>query len=220
MAREVTWRFRPIVTKSPAAASADGGAGNVVSVEDAAAQRAASLEEEMRRAREECRKAGYEEGLARGAADARARVGEPLSELVEALKAKLAEVDALLAGVAPEVARMIINHAVFLAEALIGSPCAFDRGLLARKLVAEAEAAAGPGRRVICRAHPDTIAAIEQDLRHAGCTPDPCPSMAPGGVVVSAVDANLKREVAEWDASVTRQVALLKGLILEGKVGP
>ncbi len=215
----MTRRFRPVVPEASAAPRAeDGERDGEASGQSAEAERASLLAAELRRAKEEGFRAGYEEGWERAAAAVRVRLEAPLGELAEALRARLAEVDAELAGVAPDIARMIACHAIDLAEALVSSPCAFDRVGLARRLIAEAAGESRPERRVVCRAHPETIAALEPDLRQAGCTEDPCPDMAPGGVVVRLVDLDLKRDVAEWDASVARQVGLLRRLLAEAQL--
>jgi len=212
----MTTRFRPIVPQaSPASSAADEEADEEAQRRSAEADRAAQLAAERRRAREEGRKSGYEEGWSEAAADVRTRLEAPLDQLAEALRTRLAEIDALLAGVAPDIARMIVQHAIDLAEALVSLPSAFDRVSLARRLIAEAAAENRGRRKMICLAHPDTVAALEQDLLHAGCVAEPCPDMAPGGVVVRITDLDLGRAVAEWDASVGRQVGLLRKLLAE-----
>lgn len=212
----MTRRFRPVVPEVAAApVAAEESADEAALRRSAQAERAALLAAELRRAKEDGRRAGYEEGWNAAAAEVRARLEGPLRELAEQLKQRLAEIDALLAGVAPEVARMIVDHAIALAEALVGAPSAFDRVGLARHLIAEAAAENCGRRRLVCRAHPETIAALEEDLRRAGSVPEPCPEMVPGGVVLRIAELDLGRDVAEWDASVARQVGLLKKLLAE-----
>jgi flagellar biosynthesis/type III secretory pathway protein FliH len=216
----VTTRFRPIVPQASPARPADAK----LSDKEAASRgeeekRAALLAAELERAKEEGHGSGYNEGWNAAAADVRARLETPLTELAEALQARLAEVDALLAGIAPDIARMIVQHAIDLAEAVVAAPCAFDRAQLARRLISEAAAEKRQRHRVVCLAHSDTIAALEKDLRHVGCTAESCPDMAPGGVILRITDLDLGREIAEWDASVARQVELLRKLLIDGTPG-
>ena len=209
-------RFRPVIHEASAAPSAAGEmADEEARKRSAEADRAALLAGELRRAREEGNRAGYTEGWNQAASDVRARLEAPLAELVEAMRMRLAEIDALLAGVAPDIAGMIVHHAIDLAEALVSLPSAFDRIGLARRLVTEAAAETRGRRKLLCLAHPDTLAALEQDLRRAGCASEPCPDMSPGGIVLRIADLDLGRDVAEWDASVARQVGLLRKLLAE-----
>ncbi|HTU54263.1 MAG TPA: hypothetical protein VMF62_09860 [Acetobacteraceae bacterium] len=208
--------FRPVVPELAAApVAAEESPDEAALRRSAEAERTALLAAERRRAEEDGRRAGYEEGWNAAAAEVRARLEGPLRELAEQLKQRLAEIDALLAGVAPDIARMIVHHAIALAEALVGAPSAFDRIGLARHLIAEAAEENRGRRRLVCRAHPETIAALEEDLRHAGSVLEPCAEMAPGGVVLRIAELDLGRDVAEWDASVARQLGLLKKLLAE-----
>jgi flagellar biosynthesis/type III secretory pathway protein FliH len=212
----VTRRFRPVILEESAVPSAaDGMADEEALRRGAEADRAAQLAAELRRAREDGHRAGYTEGWNQAASDVRARLEAPLAELVETLRIRLAEIDAVLTGVTPDIARMIVRHAIDLAEAVVSLPSAFDRIGLARHLVAEAAAENRGRRRMVCLAHPDTIATLEQDLRQAGCVSEPCPDMILGGIVLRIADLDLGRDVAEWDASVARQVGLLRKLIAE-----
>ena len=210
-------RFRPIVPPAPSIAGKDVE----ISDEDAArgneeAERKSLLDAERARAKEEGHGSGYNEGWNAAAADVRARLEAPLASLATALRSRLAEIDALLTGVTPDIARIIVRHAIELAEALVSAPCAFDREPLARRLIAEAAAENGARRKLVCLARPETIAALEEDLRHAGCAAEPHPEMIEGGIVLRIADTDLGREITEWDASVARQVGLLRKLLSEG----
>ncbi|HWA79955.1 MAG TPA: hypothetical protein VG848_06555 [Acetobacteraceae bacterium] len=211
-------RFRPVIPQAPSASVRDVGIlDEETARKDEEAKRKSLLNAELERAKEEGRGSGYREGWEAAAADVRARLDPPLADLAGALRSRLAEIDALLAGVTPDIARLIVHHAIELAEALVSAPCAFDRTQLARRLIAEAAAENGPPRKLVCLAHPETIALLEEDLRRAGCAGEPHPEMTRGGIVLRLTDIDLGREISEWDASVARQVGQLRKLLSEGE---
>ncbi len=210
-------RFRPIVPRAPSAPAKDAGIPDEETArKDEEAKRRSLLKAELERAKEEGHGSGYKEGWNAAAADVRTRLEAPLADLAGALRSRLAEIDALLAGVTPDIARIIVHHAIGLAEALVSAPCAFDRTHLARRLIAEAAAENSPPRKLTCLAHPETITLLEEDLRRADCAAEPHPEMTQGGVVLRLTDIDPGREISEWDASVARQVGLLRKLLSEG----
>ncbi|HUC18059.1 MAG TPA: hypothetical protein VMA37_10280 [Acetobacteraceae bacterium] len=213
-------RFRPIVPSVPPIPMKNVETSDEeAATRDEEAKRKSLLEAAFERAQKEGHGSGYTEGWNAAAADVRTRLEAPLADLAGALRSGLAELDALLAGVTPDIARIIVRHAIELAEALVSAPCAFDRKPLARRLIAEAAAETSLRRKLICLAHPETIAMLEEDLRHAGCAAEPHPEMTEGGIVLRIADIDLGREIAEWDASVSRQVGLLRKLLNEGGAG-
>lgn len=185
--------------------------------EAAAAEREAAerareeaLHEERRRVIAAGREQGYREGWAAAQRDIQTRLEQPLMALTTALEEKLQSLERIVSDCGPALTQAIVSHAMRLAEAATGAPSVIDRRSLQERLIVEASAECGEGGRLSCRAHPDTLESIADILREMGCAAEPDPTMAVGGIVLFVKDPETNRRIAEWDASVERQVAAIR----------
>lgn len=180
--------------------------------ERAAAERARqeALNEEQRRVIAAGRDQGYQEGWAAAQQDVQTRLEQPLMALTKALEEKLQSLERVVSECGPTLTQAIVRHAMQLAEAATGAPSVIDRRSLQERLIVEATAECGEGSRLSCRAHPSTLEDIADVLREMGCVAEPDPTMAVGGVVLFVKDPETNRRIAEWDASVERQIAAIR----------
>lgn len=170
----------------------------------------AALADERRRVVAEAHDAGYREGWQAAQADVKERLEAPTLVLAEELRQQLHRVQAIMVESRPYLAQSIVDHAIRLAEAITGAPFAMDRVGLQERLIVEAGAERSRGTHLVCRGHPETLAGLEAVLQRMDCAVESDPAMARGGIRLALKNVELNRRIAEWDASVERQVDALR----------
>lgn len=203
-------RFEPVLDHAAEAESKRNCATAAADRQAAERARQEALTEERQRAITSGREHGYREGWAAAQKDVQARLEQPLTALIKTLEEKLDSLEHMIGDCGPVFAQAIVDHAMRLAEAATGSPSVLDRRSLQERLIVEATTERGEGSRLSCRAHPSTLDDIAGLLRDVGCVAEPDPTMAAGGIVLFVKDPETNRRIAEWDASVERQLAAIR----------
>jgi flagellar biosynthesis/type III secretory pathway protein FliH len=206
-------RFEPVLGPG---GRATGGARPSDAAIAAAANEAAECAERQRRAEERQRaiesgrQDGYRDGWAEAQAEVKSRLERPMVALVAALEEKIEGLARLVEDCRPALAQAIVNHSVRLAEAVTGSPAAIDRRDLQERLIGEAASERGERMRLICRANPTTLGDLAEVLHRVECVCEPDAALAVGGILLFLTEPDTNRLIAEWDASVERQIASLR----------
>jgi len=206
-------RFEPVQARpqKPAAEDAAAAASRAAVAREAAdrAEREAHADQH-RQALAAAWETGYRDGWTTAQADAKARLDQPLIALADALQEKVEGLDRLLDECRPAMTQAIVEHAMRLAEALVGAPSAFDRKALHDRLIIAAAMERGEGVQLVCRGNPTTLADLAEVLERVGATTEADAQMAAGGIKVMLSEPTTKRQIAEWDASVESQIASLR----------
>lgn len=172
---------------------------------------AAAETAERVRLRKAAETAGYEEGFRRGRAEAVKEVRSSLADALTSLQAVERHMEQEMSTGREAMARSAIEIGAGVAEALLGSPAAFDRVALLAGILAETkiEIEPGAGLTVICRACPDTLSELDAALpATVARTADS--SMRPGGFVLEARRGTDGSVLDRWDASIERASRIIR----------